>query len=366
MHLLITSDTVGGVWTYTQELVTGLVQAGHRVTLLSFGRLPFAHQTSWMEDLPSVDYRPTEYRLEWMEVSERDIEESRNYLTLVAEEVKPDLLHLSQYCYGDLPIALPKVVMAHSDVVSWWVAVHGKEPEATPWIRRYRARVMSGLRGADVVVAPSHWMLEALSEHYFRPEQSRVIHNGRTPASFDPARKKQDFILSVGRLWDPAKQVALLYGRELPWPVRIVGWREEPGKPGKDTLPSDRSNLELLPPQSQSQLHELYAQAAIYVAPSRYEPFGLSPLEAALSRCTLVMNDNPVFHELWGDCALYFDKDDADDLSRLLYELSRNRAMREEYAEKAYTRARQAFTATHMIEQCETVYQGIGSPAGVE
>lgn len=366
MHLLITSDTVGGVWTYTQELVTGLVHGGHRVTLLSFGRLPLAYQTTWIENLPNVDYRPTEYRLEWMEVSEHDVEESRNYLRLVAEEVEPDILHLSQYCYGDIPVAVPKIVVAHSDVVSWWVAVHGREPEDTPWIRRYRERVMNGLRAADIVVAPSRWMLNALSGHYLCPRQSQVIHNGRTPAWFDPGRHKQDFILSVGRLWDPAKQVALLYGRELAWPVSIVGWQEEPGKEARDTLPTDGRSLQLLPPQSQYELRDLYAQAAIYAATSRYEPFGLSPLEAALSRCTLVVNDNPVFHELWGDSALYFQKNDADDLCRLVHELSGNRGMREEYAEKAYTRACQAFTAAQMVEQYEAIYQDICSPAGVE
>ena len=31
MHALVTADTVGGVWTYTRELVTGLVQRGVRV-----------------------------------------------------------------------------------------------------------------------------------------------------------------------------------------------------------------------------------------------------------------------------------------------------------------------------------------------
>src|SRR5215475_3496858 len=209
MHLLITSDTVGGVWTYTEELVSGLVDGGHRVTLVSFGRLPAAHQTAWIENLPQVDYRPTEYRLEWMEGSDHDIEESRNYLRQLAEEVKPDILHLSQYCYGDIPVAIPRIVVAHSDVVSWWVAVHGREPEDTPWIRRYRERVSNGVRAADMVVAPSRWMLEALGEYYVRPRHGRVIHNGRTPAWFDPGRHKQNFLLSVGRVWDAAKQVAL-------------------------------------------------------------------------------------------------------------------------------------------------------------
>ncbi|MBV9181102.1 MAG: glycosyltransferase family 4 protein [Acidobacteria bacterium] len=366
MHLLITSDTVGGVWTYTQELVTGLAHGGHRVTLVSFGRLPLPHQTTWIENLPEVDYRPTEYRLEWMEVCERDIEESRNYLRLLAEEIAPDLLHLSQYCYGDIPLQIPKIVVAHSDLVSWWVAVHGVEPDDTPWIRRYRERVSSGLSHADMVIAPSRWMLDALLQHYPRPQQSRVIHNGRTAGAFDPDRAKKEFILTVGRLWDAAKQVSLLYRRQLPWPASIVGWQEEPGKETGGALPADREDLEFLPPQSQRELRELYARAAVYAATSRYEPFGLSPLEAAFSRCTLVANDNPVFHELWGEAALYFKKDDVDDLCRLLQQLAGDRYMREEYGERALNRARQAFTAEQMVEQYEGIYQEICSPAGVE
>src|SRR3954470_12741075 len=174
MHVLITSDTVGGVWTYTQELVTGLVQAGHRVTLVSFGKIPQPHQTAWMQTLDGLDYRPTEYRLEWMEVAERDIEESRRYLELLVEEVRPDVLHFSQYCYGDIAADVPRIVVAHSDVVSWWVAVHGKEPDDTPWIRRYRNHVTRGLRAADVVVAPSQWMLDAVRRHYVGPARGKV------------------------------------------------------------------------------------------------------------------------------------------------------------------------------------------------
>ena len=152
MHVLITSDTVGGVWTYTQELVTGLVRGGHRLTLVSFGKLPFPHQTAWMQTLQGLDYRPTEYRLEWMEVAEKDIEESKHYLELLIKEVQPDVLHFSQYCYGDIATDIPKIVVAHSDIVSWWVAVHGCEPDDTPWMRRYRETVSNGLRGADVVM----------------------------------------------------------------------------------------------------------------------------------------------------------------------------------------------------------------------
>ena len=48
MHVLVTADTVGGVWTYTRELVTGLARRGIRVTLVSFGEIPAAKQTEWL------------------------------------------------------------------------------------------------------------------------------------------------------------------------------------------------------------------------------------------------------------------------------------------------------------------------------
>src|SRR5579864_5322044 len=365
MHVLITSDTVGGVWTYTQELVSGLARAGHRVTLVSFGKLPAPHQTAWMQTLPGVDYRPTEYRLEWMEVAERDIEESRRYLQLLVEEVQPHVLHLSQYCYGDIPVDVPKVVVAHSDVVSWWVAVHGTEPDETPWIRRYRQHVSNGLRGADVVVAPSQWMLNAVATHYLQPADAAVIHNGRTPALFDPDMPKEDSVLSVGRIWDAAKNVELLLKAPQNARVCVVGWEREPGREGKESLLSGRENVELLAPKSQSELRELYSRAGIYAATSRYEPFGLSPLEAAFSRCALVMNDNPVFHELWGDAAIYFRKDDPDDLARVLDAVQASPGLRQQYGARAYDTACTKFTASRMVQQYQEIYQDVCSPARV-
>jgi len=361
MYVLITSDTVGGVWTYTQELVTGLVNAGHRVTLVSFGKLPVPHQTAWMKTLSGVDYRPTEYRLEWMEVAERDIEESKRYLDLLIAEVKPDVLHFSQYCYGDLPTNIPKVVVAHSDIVSWWVAVHGREPDESLWMRNYRETVTSGLRGADLVVAPSQWMLEQVSKYYVRPAAEMVVHNGRTPAFFDPDREKDETVLTVGRVWDPAKNVSLLMQREQDAPVSIVGWDREPGREHRDRDIHSPANVRLLGAKSQAELKDLYAQTGIYVAPSRYEPFGLAPLEAALSRCALVLNDNPVFHELWAESAAFFKRDDAADCSRTIDELRGNAEIRTRLANHAYKAACEKFSASRMVDQYENAYQEVVS-----
>ena len=365
MHVLITSDTVGGVWTYTQELVSGLVHAGHRVTLVSFGKLPARHQAAWMQTLPRLDYRPTEYRLEWMEVAERDIEDSKRYLELLTNEVRPDVLHLSQYCYGDLKVNIPKIVVAHSDIVSWWVAVHGRKPEDTPWIRNYRQLVTNGLRGADLVVAPSRWMLEQLSKYYLRPAAGLVIYNGRDPALFRANHEKENLVLCVGRVWDPAKNISLLFEREQETRISVVGWEREPGREERVRSLNLPPNVELFGPKSQKELSELYSRAAIYAGTSRYEPFGLAPLEAAFSGCALVLNDNPVFHELWGDAGVFCARNDSADLAQKFKELLRNPELREEFADRAFRTACEKFEASRMVQQYEHAYQEISSTAKV-
>jgi glycogen synthase len=96
MHALVTADTIGGVWTYARELVTGLVRRGVRVTLVSFGDIPTPEQTEWMQTLTGFSYRPTAFRLEWMQDADSDIQASSEYLRALISEVRPDILHLNQ------------------------------------------------------------------------------------------------------------------------------------------------------------------------------------------------------------------------------------------------------------------------------
>src|SRR5204863_1031606 len=207
-----------------------------------------------------------------------------------------------------------------------------------------------GLSGADVVVAPSQWMLDGVTRNYVNPREGMVIHNGRTPELFRQG-KKENFVLSVGRIWDQAKQVSLLLAADTSTRICLVGWEQEPGRESKEALLSARPNVELLGQKSQEELQSLFADAAIYAASSRYEPFGLAPLEAAFSRCALVMNDNPVFQELWGDAAVYFQRNDIDDLARAIDEMRSNPEMRDDYAERAYRRACERLTAARKVER---------------
>jgi glycogen(starch) synthase len=357
MHILMTADTVGGVWTYTRELVSGLVRRGHRVTLISFGRNPSPEQTRWMQGLRGLDYHPTAFRLEWMQDSAEDIQESTALLEQTALEVSPDLLHLNQYAYAALSTSIPKIVVAHSDVVSWWVNVHRSEPPDNVWSRWYRDLVSRGIAGADLVIAPSKWMLDALKTYYTTPTNYAVIYNARTRSLFNPYRVKENCVLAVGRVWDQAKQVSLLWQTTHAIPIYIAGSKDHPEKLVGGHEPCRAPGVILLGEQTQEQLYELYARSAIYCATSCYEPFGLAALEAALSGCTLIANDIPIFHELWDDSACYFRRNDAGSLAARIGMLSRDARLRRHYVERALERAHAMFDVDRMIDFYESAYK---------
>jgi glycogen synthase len=364
MRTLVTADTLGGVWTYTRELVTGLSQRGTEVVLVSFGEIPNASQSDWLDGLRGVDYRATAFKLEWMQDCADDIRASKEFLLDVISETKPDVLHLNQYCYGALLVSVPKLVVAHSDVVSWWIAVHGEVPPENEWIKSYREFVSAGLNGAETVVAPSKWMLQAIEANYGRPRETQIIYNGRNPLLFNPHVTKDDLVVSVGRLWDKAKNVALLMEGAHHVPVWIAGDDRHPDPALADELGVPRGRgVRFCGKQSESQLRQIFSQASIYAATSQYEPFGLAPLEAALSRCAIVANDIPSLREIWGDAACYFRRNDANDLAKRIDQLQNDPDLRRTYANLAYRRARQRFTAERMVDDYLNLYQSL-VPAG--
>lgn len=364
MHVLVTADSLSGSWTYARELVTGLVTRGVHVTLVSFGDIPLPNQTAWMDHLHGLEYHPTAFRLEWMQEAEEDLPESSDFLVSLIRELRPDVLHLNHFCYGNLPVNTPRVIMAHGDLITWSRAVHERPPRAAESLAWYRRTVLKGLHGADAVVAPSAWMLEQISDCYGPPERAQIIYPGRNPIFFNPYVSKDDCVLAVGRLVDASKQVFLLTQQQHPLPVCIVGAEQTVPMPripirADVKVATEQTSVAIRGPQTDAQLRALFSRAAIYAATSRYEPLGMAALEAAFSRCAIVANDIPVYREIWGDAALYFRRNDSASLAENIRLLDQDRTMRRAYAELAYNRARERFTTKRMIDQWLELYRNL-------
>ena len=194
------------------------------------------------------------------------------------------------------------------------------------------------------------------------PRQDAVIYPGRNPIFFNPYVSKDDSVLSVGRLLDAGKQVLLLTQHVQPFSVCIVGAEQTVPLPripirADVKVSTNQSCVAIRGPQTEAQLRALYSRAAVYAATARYEPLGMSALDAAFSRCAIVANDIPSFREVWGDAALYFRTNDASSLAGTLRQLGADRALRHAYADRAFTRARERFTTKRMIDDYLALYR---------
>jgi glycogen synthase len=331
----MTTDTVGGVWSFALELAEFLAARGTEIILAALGPAPSPEQRAEAGRIPGLHLLAEGYKLEWMDDAWSDVRESGRWLLQLEAEYDPEVVHLNSYGHGALPWRAPVVLTAHSCVLSWWQAVKGTS--APPEWDRYRAAVSRSLKAADILTAPSRAMAEMLTEHYGAGvPPAKVVYNGRDPRRYQRG-SKQDLILTAGRLWDEAKNVEAVVqvAPKLTWPVYIAGEQRSPD--GKAAAIETCNALGKL---SSAEMADWYSCAAIYALPARYEPFGLTALEAALSGCALVLGDIPSLREVWGDSAIYVDPDDAVALENALTALIEDADLRRKYAARAMARAR--------------------------
>lgn len=316
LRVLMTADAVGGVWTHVRTLVDALGPAVDATVAVLGPQTPPPLPAAWRR---RVHHHAG--RLEWMPEPWTDVAGAGQWLLQVAARVRPDVIHVNGYVHAALPFEAPVLVGAHSCVCSWWRAVHGA-PAPGEW-DTYRVHVRNGLRAASRVVAPTRAMLQMLqAEHGVLP-RTAVIRNGATRRRHRGVKESR--IVSIGRFWDEAKNLDVLerVAPDLDWPVTLIGpldlhiHQAEPGggsghaasaaQSGESRRPTGVDAVGALPP---AQVEAWLRRAGIYAHPARYEPFGLSVLEAAQAGCALVLSDLASLREVWGPAALYVPPDD--------------------------------------------------------
>lgn len=184
------------------------------------------------------------------------------------------------------------------------------------------------LRRAGIVVTDSAFSRDELSRHCGVPAgRISVIHCGcdhldgvaSDPAVLDRARLSRDgYVLAVGTP-SRAKNLGVLFealarlkrdGLKL-----ALAGEMEPRvfKANRIDLPPWASVLGAV---SDGELKALYENALCFAFPSRYEGFGLPPLEAMRCGCPTVVSSAASLPEVCGDAALYAHPDDAETLAR--------------------------------------------------
>ena len=360
MRILMTTDTVGGVWTYTRELVTGLLDADDHasVFLVTLGSTASADQIAWLQATRATYGRRfnteiTTLPLEWQQDNTKAYVYAEPLLRRIAKRFAPDLFHSNQFCFGALPLTCPKIVVAHSDVLGWMSAVRGPgavADAASPWLDTYRELVGAGLAGATAVVSPTHAMLHDLEAGFGPQSRACVLANGRSIPV--PRMDKKLQAVTAGRVWDQAKGLAVLEDLLCSMPVFVAG--ETAHADGSYDAARLRRRT-LVGALTEEQTLSLFAESSIYLVTSLYEPFGLSAIEAAQCGCAVIARDIPSQREVWADAATYFQ--DAASLCDALITVSRTPEAMREAQTRAVLRVRERYLRDHMTAAYAGLYR---------
>jgi len=351
-RVLLTCDTVGGVWQYATDLAAGLLPFGVEPVLVTTGpRLRDAQRPAGIELIE------TDLQLDWLAGSPREVTEAGHKLARLADRVRADVVQLNSPAYAAAThFSQPVLAVAHSCVGTWWQAVRGGriDPDLA-----WRAELTgAGLRTADRVAAPSAAFAAALQHCYGLSEAPAIVHNGRRALAASPVDAPL-FAFTAGRLWDEGKNVRVLdaAAARLSVPLRAAG---PVLGPNGSTI--DMRHVQALGQLSGEAIAEQLAGRPIFVSSALYEPFGLAVLEAAQAGCALILSDIPTFRELWDGAARFVYPHDSGGFARAIEEVAGDPALRDRLGAAARERAAR-YTVERLAGEMTALYSGLPTQA---
>jgi len=251
-------------------------------------------------------------------------------------------------------------------------------PDTVSRAFRLQFRIWLGhtLEIADQVICVSEVTRRALLDRFaLPPERVHVVHNGVDHVAAHPLDDEARallaslhlparYVLFAGAL-DVRKNVSVVLdacealhraGRSVP--LVLAGQRWFGSGPVESRLAALRAAGVPLHPvgfQPAKVLYALMAHADAFVFPSRYEGFGLPPLEAMWSGTPAVVSNQGALPEVCGPSAIQVHPDDGEGLAQAMARLTRDPAERRHRAEAGQAWARR-FTWARAAKETAEVY----------
>jgi len=237
--------------------------------------------------------------------------------------------------HGTLPLTWkrPSVVTVH-DLTS--ITMPGTHRFKT--IVSFNTFIGQSLARADRVAAVSRAVAEEVGRGFAVPSRIMEIVPNGVDEYFSPGDGEEgDYILFVGTI-EPRKGIDDLVDvwRSLAEPrPRLVlcgakGWSVR--------IPRD-AGIEVTGYVDRPSLRDLYRGARVFVYPSRYEGFGIPPLEALACGAPVIATRTGAIPEFAGDAALLIDRGDRDALREAVVRVLRDDALRRDMRARGPSRA---------------------------
>lgn len=240
----------------------------------------------------------------------------------VLRSLKADVVHVPHW---NVPVLFngPLVITIH-DLLLRHEPASARISTRSPFVAAvkrfgFRATLACALWNAKKILVPTHFVLNDLAAFYPRASQKVIVtgegmgrrHLAATPSVTQPPQSK--YLLYVGSAY-PHKGLDLLINaweelslRHPDLHLKIAGAEDVFMRRLKDDV--RRRNLhhvEFLGYVNDEELSHLYQDAMALVFPSRFEGFGLPPLEAIQHGCPVISSDAAALPEVLGERGAFF------------------------------------------------------------
>lgn len=276
-----------------------------------------------------------------------------------ARELGADVAHVPYWAPPMLP-SVPTVVTIH-DLIPLLL----REYRGGPFVRAYTALVSTTARDAALVLTDSEASRQDIIAHLGLPaERVRAIplaadsRYSPTPEAEDAAVRARyglppRYALYLGGM-DVRKNVATILraytwagpvlGESLPLvvagqlPQRDSRFAPDPRRQARE-LALDERWVHFIGAVEEADKPALYRGATAFLFPSRYEGFGLPPLEALACGTPVVGSDAAPIPEVVGNAGVLFDPDDAEGMAGAVLQLAQDAAFHAEMSRRALAQA---------------------------
>jgi len=392
LHILIISQefpphSFGGIGAYNQTLARELMQMGHEVTVISRGPRdctdvigPLTQiQVGFVENYHYIPESPMlSKNIAWAEKVAQIVQQIHcQHPISVVESALWDFEGIGVVMLRP-ELKVPLIVRLVTPLA---IAIQMNGWRMNEDLKRCMQMEQELIRCADQVIAiskniqdtvvssynltPDHrWLVQPLGVQPW-PAYTNITNYGELPKDL---KRGAIQILFVGRLESRKGIDVFINALKLVMPKEpsisvwiagsdIEGWKEKAGRILRGDI---YSRVQFLGMVSEEKLQLLYANCDFLVFPSRYESFGLVPLEAMVHGKPVIAARVGAIPEvvLEGECGLLFEPDNYQELAQKILNILHDDHLRDQLAKGAKQRV-EVLSARNMAKASVNVYQSL-------